>query len=151
MATYYSDKANVEGTKTPKGGLNLIADVCTFDIGTALATNDVIKLFKLPKGASVVGITGCGRGVQSGTDAVFTIGDATDPDRFWETSLGNTLSSTQFDHYLFLGRGRYGATEGVFNSYDEATDIEMKITTGGTGMTTGGQIVMAIFYTMLPN
>ena len=144
MAIYYSDRVNEEGTQNIKGGLGLIIDNCTVSVGTALVNNDRIKLFTLPKGSRVLGLQVQGVGVQSGTDSLFSIGDEADPDRF-QTGVIN-LRSNSLDTYIYLIPSEKTATTGIFNEYEEDTDVELKITTAGTGMTTGGKINAVIYY-----
>lgn len=145
MATYYSDRSSAAGTHAVKGGFGLIVDKCTVSVATALVNSDVIKLFTVPKGAKILSIMVAGYGIQSGTDAVYTIGDTGDTDRLVTVANGLNLRSNNAAQTLGIG-SIASATTGLLYEYTAATDINMTITTAGTGMTTGGKIQCVILY-----
>lgn len=147
MPTYYSDRVRSDGAHHIKSGFGLIADVCVVSVGTALINNDIIKLFTVPKGARVLGLSVAGHGVQSGTDSVYTIGDTGDTDRLVTTANGLNLRSNNAVQNIGIG-SIAGASAGIGHVYAANTDIEMLITTAGTGMTTGGRIICMILYWM---
>ena len=144
MATYYSNRSSSNGSHEIKGGFGMISDYCEVSVGTALVNNDIIKLFTLPKGARVIAMTVLGQGVQSGADSVFDVGDSGDQDRIMGGQT--TLRSSSYASYWWTIPTAKSATTAPFHVYTANTDIELKITTAGTGMTTGGKIVAGIIY-----
>lgn len=146
MATYYSDRAPLNNSASPKGGFGYVKDRCVVTIGSvALATNDVINLFVLPKGSLVTGVLVTPVGtIQSGTDSVYTIGDSGgDTDRYVNTANGTSLRSNISGYYM----GLFGAALTTSNTpLADDTTIIMTITTGGTGMATDRAIIVNIEY-----
>ena len=144
MATYYSDRTSSNSSHAIKGGFGLVVDTCVVSVGTALVNNDIIKLFTVPKGARVVTVMVQGVGVQSGTDSEFELGDSGDQNRFMgaSTNLRPAINSI----YCSCLPVDKSASTSIFYTYTANTDIELKITTAGTGMTTGGTIVSSIMY-----
>lgn len=144
MATYYSDRVNSLGTHAIKGGNGLIADFCTAtDASTALGAADIIKLFTLPKGATVVGLKYGGTARNSGNDRVLTIGDADDTDRLVVTASGSFFRDNSVSLADFIagnstvnhsGTGSSVVmTKGLGYTYTADTDIIATITSAGTG------------------
>lgn len=71
MATYYSDQ--YDGRKAPSAILpaGMVQTMAAkFDISTALAADDVIKMVRLPAGATVVGGTLKGTDIDTGTETL---------------------------------------------------------------------------------
>lgn len=147
MATYYSDRVNANGTHNIRAGFGLVTDICTVSVGTALVNSDLIKLFTIPSGARVTNIQVAGYGVQSGTDAVYTIGDVTVTNRLVTVANGLNLRSNNASQAAGIF-SIPSATLGIGYKYTANTDINMTITTAGTGMTTGGTIIVLIQYFM---
>jgi hypothetical protein len=145
MPTYYSDRMNAAATEPVQGGNGLIFDFAEVSVGTALVNDDIVKLFKLPKGAYVVGLLIAGYGVQSGTDAVYTVGDSDDPDRYITTANGLNLRSNNASQTWGMGI-LPTATAGFGYKTTASVDVDLKITTAGTGQTTGGKIRAGIMY-----
>jgi hypothetical protein len=145
MATYYSDRMNAAATEPVQGGNGLIFDFAEVSVDVALVNSDVVKLFKLPKGAYVVGVYIAGHGVQSGTDAVYTVGSGDDPDRFVTVANGLNLRSNNAAQTWGIGCIP-SATSGFGYKTTAETDVDLTITTAGTGMTTGGKIKAGIMY-----
>ena len=146
MATYYSDRMSSNSSHAIKAGGAIVGDVCEVSVSVALVNNDIIKLFTVPKGARVVTVMLQGVGVQSGTDSEFELGDSGDTERLLIASAGQYLRSNKHDAYFYLNSSAKTTANNTFHTYAANTDIEMKITTAGTGMTTGGKIVAAILY-----
>lgn len=145
MATYYSDRVRSDATHPVQANNGLVVDFCEVSVGTALVGSDIVKLFTVPKNARVLSVLVAGYGIQSGTDSVYTVGDAGDTDRFVTIANGLNLRSNNASQNL----GMFsidGATTGIGHKYTADTDVNLTITTAGTGMTTGGKIHAAIFY-----
>lgn len=71
MATYYSDQYDAKKATAailPAGMVQTVA--AKFTIGTALAQDDVVKMLRLPAGATVVGGTLKATDIDTGTEAL---------------------------------------------------------------------------------
>lgn len=142
MATYYTDRTNADDTIPARSGLGLIVQKATITIGTALATNDIIQLFKVPSGAIIHDLTVSSNGTQSGnSDAVFSVGIGGDTDKFITTAAGLKLRS---------GGGVVSIDNEDGHAYTFTADdtIDLLVTTGGTGQTTGGIINATVAYSL---
>lgn len=149
MATYYTDRTetgtagNTTTVIPPRvDGRGLIAQSCEITVGTALANNDIIELFKVPLGAVVIDLMVSSDGTQgANNDAVFTVGDGDDTDRYITTAGGLALRTGG-------GLNRMNAHTGLHNKYTADDTIDLKVTTAGTGQTTGGKIRAHVVYSM---
>lgn len=148
MATYYSDRVREDRRHSIKKESGLNVDFATVSIGTALVNSDVIKLFTLPKNAEIVGFMIQGHDVQTGNDSVAKLGDAGDDDRF-----GAAIHNLRTNVPAALAAGPHSATvtsgnpaTGMGHKYAADTDVDLIITTAGTGQKTGGVIKAAAFY-----
>lgn len=146
MPTYYSNRVKATGVQAVQKQLGLTTDVFEFSPATALVNSDVIKLVTVPKGAKIINIRVGGKGIQSGTDSVFALGDAADDDRFgagYQTLRSNVTTQTDIPSAGVTGGE---IVSGAGYEYTADTDLELKITTAGTGQTTGGKIFGVVQY-----
>ena len=149
MATYYTDRtlagtAGNTATRTPArvDGRGLVSQIATITIGTALANNDIIQLFTMPAGAVIEDLTVSSDGTQgANNDAVFTVGDGDDADRYITTAGGLALRTGG-------GVNRLNNYAGHGHTYSAEDTIDLKVTTQGTGQTTGGVIRASVLYRM---
>jgi hypothetical protein len=137
MATYYSDQYNslCYSGIVPSGVVHRVA--ATFTIGTALAQNDIIKLLKLPAGATVVGGRLQATDIDTGTEALdIDIGWAAngaenaDPDGFGNLGVWTGDSNNDFA----FGNALWATGP---QSFTNETDIQLVVNAaanaGGTG------------------
>jgi hypothetical protein len=138
--TYYSDR--VDPSIPARSGIGVVTQVCTFAVAANLVVNDIIQLFKVPKNAVINDIWVSSDGTQgANTDSVFTVGDGADTDRFITTAGGTILRSGG-------GLARMNAFAGAGYQYSAEDTVDLKITTVGTGQTTGGTINAGIMYSL---
>lgn len=146
--TYRTDRTSTTSVQAPRANVGLTEAAVAFVVGTtnanlsALAANDVIQLFKVPKGAVIHELSVSSDGTQAtNSDSVIQVGDGNDADRFLMSPLGLVLRSG-------------GAVERLNNpaghcyQYTEDDTIDLKVSTVGTGQTTGGTIKAALLYSM---
>jgi hypothetical protein len=149
MATYYSDRtiagtAGNTATRTPSriDGRGLVHQVCAYSVATAFGASDVLQLFTVPAGAIILDGGVASGGTQgANNDAVFTVGDGGDTDRYITTSAGLVLRTGG-------GVVRFTALAGFVYEYSAEDTIDLLITTVGTGQTTGGYVTGWILYAM---
>lgn len=136
--TYQSDK--VASSIPARSGVGVVTQVCSFSVATALVVNDVIQLFKVPQNAVILNLWVSSDGTQgANTDSVFTVGDGADTDRFITTAGGLILRSGG-------GVAFMNAFAGAGYQYTAEDTVDLKVTTVGTGQTTGGTIRAGIIY-----
>ncbi len=139
MATYLSNKM-AAGVVTRAGtGLQSVSG--SYTVATALVNNDLVHLCKIPANGVIRDISVGSNGTQSGSDGVFTVGDATDEDRYISVAGGLSLRSGG-------GVSKLNVTTGLDHQYTDETIIYLKVTTQGTGQTTGGIIKFTVIYDM---
>jgi hypothetical protein len=140
MATYLSNKM-AAGVVT-RAGMGVQSVSGTYTIVTALAGNDLIHLCKLPPNSVVRHVQVGSNGTQgANTDSVFTVGDADDEDRYITTAGGLSLRSGG-------GVSVLNATSGLDVQNTAETTLYLKVTTAGTGQTTGGIVKFTVVYDM---
>lgn len=138
MATYTSDR--VSTLITARDGIGVVHQICTYTVVTALATADILQLFKLPEGAIVLDLMVASGGTQgANNNSEFTVGDVLDADRYIVTANGLALRSGG-------GVDRLSAPTGVAYTNPADTTVDLTITVGGSGQTTGGYIRASILY-----
>ncbi|MBP9838885.1 MAG: hypothetical protein KBC84_09240 [Proteobacteria bacterium] len=157
MATYYSNRTSSNNSHSIKSGFDLITDFCiATDASTALVLSDVIKLFTIPKGAIILSMVFGGTARNSGNDRVVTVGDASDTDRFLTTSAGTIFrDSSVYSYFNLAGQGTANhsgtgssavITRGLGYKYTEDTDLQITVTTAGTGNAADWVLSCAIQY-----
>lgn len=145
MATYYASRVSSSNTSIvtspPARYKNdaLVSQVAEFTVGTALAATDVIQLFTVPKGATVLDIYVSSSGTQSGSDSVFTLGDGNVTDRYITVAGGLALRTGG-------AISRMNAHTGTGYVYPDEDTIDLLMTTTGTGQTTSGVIRATVLY-----
>jgi hypothetical protein len=85
------DSAKVAATVMPRSGLDATTVTGEIAIPTGFATNDVLRVVKVPAGATVLNVT-CSSSAGVGATANLTVGDGDDVDRFI-TSTAFTASA----------------------------------------------------------
>jgi hypothetical protein len=139
MPTYLSNKMQ-PGVVT-RAGMGVQSVSGTYTIATTLILNDLIHLCRVPANAVIRDIMVSSNGTQSGADSVFTVGDSVDEDRFITTAAGLSFRTGG-------GVARLNATTGLDHQYADETIIYVKLTTLGTGQTTGGVVRFVVIYDM---
>jgi len=138
MATYYSDQYQSKGGIAPILPTGQVIEVAAkFDIGTALAVNDVVKMVRIPSGATVVDGRLKGTDIDTGTETLdIDWGwaangvDAADEDGYGNLGIWTGDSNNDFA----MGNDLW--TNGP-RTFGAATDIQLDVNAvaaaGGTG------------------
>lgn len=134
MATTYStDKA--ASTASARGGVSGAQLVgVSYSLTSALATGDIIQLFKVQPGTVVHGLSVYSGGTQSGIDSVAVVGDQNDQDRFITSALGTMLRS---------GHGITSPISNICYQYTTADTIDLTVASAGTGQTDASATIKA--------
>lgn len=126
MSTFYSDAAAASVNTRTSLGVNVV--IGTYELGAALAANDVIEMVKVPENAIIDEIILEASDLDTGGTPAITldVGDGSDTDRFID---GSTVGKNG-------GVDRLGASLGY--KYTANDTIDIKVATGpATGATTG--------------
>lgn len=151
MATTYVAPGAGAGVQ-PRAGLHTDTVYGEFDIedaidatngggagGTAFALNDVIRMVKVPKGATILDVTISVPDLDTSTGIVLDVGDGTTADRFIDGSTAGQAG------------GLAGINEiagfGYTYTADDTIDILVQVAATGTAAVTG-VLRMAVTYTM---
>lgn len=138
MATYYSDEYSetlVYGPKAPNG---VVHSVCaTFEIGAALAADDVIKMLRLPAGCTVIDGFLRATDIDTGTETLdidwgwaANGTEAADEDGFGNLGIWTGDSNNDFA----IGNIYWSAGPKFFtNQTDIQLDVNAAAAAGGTG------------------
>ena len=138
MATYYSTQYNADLVYSgimPSGVVHEVAAV--FTIGTALAANDVVKMLKLPAGATVVDGRLKATDIDTGTETLdIDIGwaangvEAASADGFGNLGVwtGDANNDFAFQNELYTS-----GTVTFTNETDIQLDVNAAANAGGTG------------------
>jgi hypothetical protein len=137
-ATYYSDQYEAHGGYAPivPSGV-VIRAAAKFTIGTALAADDVVKMLRLPAGATVVDGRLKATDIDTGTEALdIDIGwaangvDTADPDGFGDLGVWSGDSNNDF---AFANRLYSDGPITFANPTDIQLDVNAAANAGGTG------------------
>lgn len=138
MATYYSDQYNQNLTYSgivPSGVVHRVA--AKFTITTALAQDDVVKMLRLPAGATVVEGRLKATDIDTGTEALdIDIGwaangvETADEDGFGNLGVwtGDSNNDFAFQNVLWSAGPKY-----FTNATDIQLDVNAAANAGGTG------------------
>lgn len=156
MATYYSDAITSGRTFVPTvGNPGVITACAVFTITTALAQDDVVEMYNLPAGATVVGGWLRANDIDTGTETLdIDIGwaangvDSADPDGFGNLGTWDGDAVAQ----LRPEAGVLYALGGVLNStgpktFTVPTKVQLDVNTAANAGGTG-KIWLLIQYTM---
>ena len=137
MATLQTSK--VASTVQARGGTDITAVYATYELGAALALNDVIEMVKVPAGATILDIILHTTDLDTGGSPTITldVGDGADPDRFMDG--------------LIIGRtgGRAIVDQaGLLHKYTAEDTIDVLVQAGPATGATSGSIKMVVYYTM---
>lgn len=139
MPTYLSNK--MQPGVVARAGLGTQSVSGEYTVATALVLNDLVHLCRLPANSVVRDLIVSSNGTQSGSDSVFTVGDAADEDRYITTAAGLALRTGG-------SVARLNTTNGVNFQNTAETILYLKLTTVGTGQTTSGVIKFSVIYDM---
>lgn len=144
MPTYFSSRVSTSNTVLAgdipaRQSEQVTSQVTEITIGTALVASDIIQLFTLPRGAVILNLIISSNGTQSGSDAVFTVGDTAVNNRYILVAGGLALRTGGGVNVL-------GAHTGLGYVIPAESTMNLYITTVGTGQTTGGVIRAQVTY-----
>jgi hypothetical protein len=139
MPTYLSNK--MQPGVVARAGMGTQSVSGEYTVAPALILNDLVHLCRLPANSVVRDVMVSSNGTQSGADSVFTVGDSVDEDRYITTAAGTALRTGG-------GVARLNATTGLNFQNTAETILYLKVTTVGTGQTTGGVIKFSVIYDM---
>lgn len=135
-STFVADKA-AAGVQ-PKAGIDLCVAYGTYEIAAALVANDVIKLCKIPAGATALDVVVGADDLDSATTLVLDVGDTGDAERFIANSdLGQSA-----------GIARMAVMKGFLHKYASDDYLCVKVSTAPGSGATSGTISGYIMYTM---
>jgi len=138
MATYYSDIAGVNDPIIDhSGGLTVVP--FSFTAAVALVTNDILRLVKLPAGATLIEFL-IDAGILGASTTVFNIGDSGSSTRFSTGVVASAVSRISSGDVLVAAAT--GSAHGALpRRYTAADDLRLTFTTVATGTTGAGAFV----------
>jgi len=153
MPTYISTKC-ADGVQA-RATLHFTVVEVEFDIATAIKTaanggggaggvafvlNDIVKMIKIPAGATVVDVVLSTDALDTSTGIVLAVGDAADDDRYITGATIGRSSATG------LTRMNAHTGNGFLYTSDTTIDLVIKTAASGTAAVTG-KIRLAVTYT----
>ena len=143
MATTYS-ASKVATTVMARAGIEITSVFSTYEAAVALVINDVIKMIKVPKGATILELVCAVDDLDTGTTITLDVGDGTTANRFI------AADTTARSGGLFrFGSGISGAAAANCLNYTYTADdvLQFKVHAAPTGGGTG-TMSMNVIYTM---
>lgn len=125
----------------------------TYDIGAAVADNDIIKMCKLPRGATVIWGVVYGEDIDTGTEALdFDIGwaangdEVADPDGFGNLGVvtGDAFGGSEAGVIAFFGGKLRENGPKTFNA-ETTLQVEFNVAANAGGT---GRLTLVCFYTV---
>lgn len=144
MATYYSSASGPNDPAIDVAGVTAVP--FSFAATTALITNDILSLVKLPAGATLLGFW-LDAGVLGASTTVFNIGDSGSSTRFTTGVVASAVSRVSSGDVLTAAAT--GVAHGILpRRYTAADDLRLTFTTVATGTTGATAFVKGVaFYT----
>lgn len=137
MASTYSATKAGTGVQ-PRAGIGINQQVESYAITGALVVNDVVRLFKIPKGAKVIDAGIAVDDLDQGAGLKLDVGDSNDQDRFIVQSTVGQAG----------GVARLAAQAGVDYEYTADDYFQVKVQTAPASAQTTGTIRGWLLYSM---
>lgn len=131
--------AKAASTIAARSGIDITAQFQIYAITAALVLNDVIQMFNVPVGATILDVTLGSDDMDTSTGILLDVGDGNSVARFISASTVGQAS----------GVARLGVAAGLNYTYTAADTIDIKVNTAATGTAaTTGNLYLNSVYTL---